>query len=328
MLQRGPALSLFVVAPIVAEFLLGNLSIDLLWLLVVLAPLYGTGALLAREMALRWGRGWFGRFALGLAFGLIEEGLITESLFDPSYLGLRLLDYGYVPLLGIGTWWTVFVLSLHSIWSICASIGLAESLWPEQRRARWLSDGYLPVTGLVFVAAGVATNWLSGKPASVATSFQIAGVVLLVWAVIVATAYGSWLATGSDDRHQAPRPRIVGGTSFVLLSIFMMSTWSMTSIPVTANVAWMLGVLTLLAWRLRRWSRRHGWDGRHELAATIGALATYAWWGLVLPATVSRVDEVVDTIGNVVVIAGVGMLVGVAHSRVRKRRETNVRGSC
>jgi hypothetical protein len=44
-MKRGiwPELALFFVAPLVAEFLLGNLPIKLLPTLVVLAPLYGGG---------------------------------------------------------------------------------------------------------------------------------------------------------------------------------------------------------------------------------------------------------------------------------------------
>ena len=57
--RRGiwPALALFITAPLVAEFLLGNLPIKLLSALIVLGPLYGGGALLIREWVRRTGRG-------------------------------------------------------------------------------------------------------------------------------------------------------------------------------------------------------------------------------------------------------------------------------
>jgi hypothetical protein len=32
---------------------------------------------------------------LGLIYAVIEEAFVTQSLFNPNYLGLRLLDYGY-----------------------------------------------------------------------------------------------------------------------------------------------------------------------------------------------------------------------------------------
>jgi hypothetical protein len=94
---------------LVGEFLLGNMPITWIWLMLVLAPLYGGGALLVRETAVRLGAGWPGIFLLGLAYGIVEEAYVDMSLFNPNFLGLRLLDYGYVPALGIGAWWTVFV---------------------------------------------------------------------------------------------------------------------------------------------------------------------------------------------------------------------------
>ena len=52
-----PAVGLFFLGPLVAEFLLGDLPINLLGALVILAPLYGGGALLIREVVRRTGRG-------------------------------------------------------------------------------------------------------------------------------------------------------------------------------------------------------------------------------------------------------------------------------
>ena len=96
------AAGLFLLAPLIGEFLLGNMPITWLWTLIVLAPLYGAGALLVRETAVRLGAGWPGIFLLGLAYGIVEEAYVDQSLFNPNFLGLRLLDYGFVPSLGIG----------------------------------------------------------------------------------------------------------------------------------------------------------------------------------------------------------------------------------
>ena len=50
--RRGiaPAIGLFFVAPLVAEYLLGDIPIKMLGVLAILAPLYGGGALLIREV--------------------------------------------------------------------------------------------------------------------------------------------------------------------------------------------------------------------------------------------------------------------------------------
>ena len=95
--RTAPAVGLFFLAPLVAEFLLGNLPITLLPALVLLAPLYGGGALLIREATRRAGRGVPTMLVLGVGYGLLEEGIATQSLFNPHYVGADLLSVGYVP---------------------------------------------------------------------------------------------------------------------------------------------------------------------------------------------------------------------------------------
>src|SRR4029453_18064848 len=114
--RLAPAVLLTVLAPIVAEFLLGDFSVRQIGIALVLLPLYGGGALLIREVSRRAGRGWPAIVLLGLAYSLFEEGFLTQSLFNPNYVGQRLLDYGYVPRLGTSLNWAFFVLSIHIVW--------------------------------------------------------------------------------------------------------------------------------------------------------------------------------------------------------------------
>ena len=134
--MRGvaPAIVLFLTAPIVAEFLLGNMPITMLGLLAVLAPMYGGGALLVRETVRRTGRGWPSILVLGIAYGILEEAYFDQTLFNPDFLGLHLhlLDPAFLPALGIGVWWTIFVLTLHTVWSITVPIALVEAMVPER----------------------------------------------------------------------------------------------------------------------------------------------------------------------------------------------------
>ena len=150
-----PAISLFLIAPLVAEYLLGSLSFGQLWLFPIMALMYGGGALWSGRGPRRSGRGWPTILTLGLAYAFVEEGLATQSLFNPHYLGLRLLDRGYIPQLGIGAPWTVYVLLIHVVWSIAVPIGLVEWLFPAQRTTPWLKAFGFAVS-LAFYLLGVA----------------------------------------------------------------------------------------------------------------------------------------------------------------------------
>ena len=86
-------LGLFFLAPISAEYLLGYDDIigrpwELVFGLLIFGPLYGAPALLIREAARRAGRGWPTILTLSFAAGLIQAGLIDQSLFNPDYRGI------------------------------------------------------------------------------------------------------------------------------------------------------------------------------------------------------------------------------------------------
>jgi hypothetical protein len=88
MRQRLPALVLVFMAPLVAELLAGTTPLGqplvLAFLLPIYLPLYGAGALLMRELVRRSGRGWASMLLLGAAYGFIEEGFASQSLFNPT----------------------------------------------------------------------------------------------------------------------------------------------------------------------------------------------------------------------------------------------------
>ena len=156
----APAVGLFFLAPLVSEFLLGDLPITMLGALVILAPLYGGGALLIREVARRRGLGWPGIFVLALAYAVIEEAFTTQTLFNPNYLhlNLHLLEPAYIPALGIGAWWTIFVLTLHTVWSVSTSIALVEAMVPERSQTPWLKAPGLAITAVLLTLAAIAST--------------------------------------------------------------------------------------------------------------------------------------------------------------------------
>ncbi|MES1200430.1 MAG: hypothetical protein ABUS57_03165 [Pseudomonadota bacterium] len=115
------ALSLFVLSPLIAEYLLGSLPMNMIAILPIMALMYGSAAVLIREIVRRTGRGWVTLILLATAYGFLEEGLVTQSLWNPNYLHLRLLDYGYVPFLGTVRDPVVSRLSAHRVLHLQAS---------------------------------------------------------------------------------------------------------------------------------------------------------------------------------------------------------------
>lgn len=325
----GAAVGLFVLAPLIGEYLLGNLPITWLGALPVLALLYGGGALLIRESARQAALSWPGIVGLGVAYAVIEEAFVTQSLFNPDYLGLRLLDYGYLPGLRLSAWWTVFVVTLHAVWSTAVPIALAEAMTPAAPRTPWLGRVGLTVTTGLFLAGCVVNRGLQEDTFRASTS-------QLVWsavAVVVVTALA--VKAGRADRQRpdepgrraarsigdtAPSPRLVGAAFLVLGSAFMGLAILVPAIPAALNVVGMLGVLVAGGGLLWRWSQRSGWSAAHTLAVAAGLVLTYTWYGFVQIPSVGAIAPNADAAGNALLAAGAVALLVVAKRRVNGPR--------
>jgi hypothetical protein len=138
---RKPILLLFFLSPLIGEGLSGstpplaflNPAVTLL-----LACLYGSGALLVRDYARRWQKGWRSILILGAAYGIIEEGIMVRSFFSPTWKDLGLLAT-YGRWLGTNWVWAEWLAIYHAIFSITIPIFLVELTYPQSKTRIWLS---------------------------------------------------------------------------------------------------------------------------------------------------------------------------------------------
>jgi hypothetical protein len=209
---------------------------------------------------------------------LVEEGFVTQTLFNPNYLHLNLglLKPAYIPALGIGGWWTVYVLSLHTVWSISVSVALMEALVPERATTPWLGNLGLGVTAVLF-ALGAA----------------VAAVVLTMVAFLLPK--GSRKGPKAEETgRRAPSPWLVGMAALVAGSIFMLvpKRWGWRAVGVYAAV----DVAMIVA--VSRWSKLEAWSGMHRLALAGGAALVYAWHSFVQVPVVGNKSLMVARAGN------------------------------
>nr|MDT0657820.1 hypothetical protein [Micromonospora sp. DSM 115978] len=310
----APALGLFLLAPLVAEYLLGNIAIDQIAGLLVLAPMYGGGALLIRELARRTGRGWPTMFLLALAYGLLEAGLLDQSLFNPSYLGYDFQTTAHVEQLGVSAYYALIFLVGHTVWSIAVPIALVESFTPAHRTTPWLGRFGLLLTAVVFAAGcgfifydhQVTEDFLPQQRQLLGTAGLI---LLLVVLAFLVRRTRNRPATG----RPAPDPWLVGGVAFLAGSLFWRIPEDRTGIALGVLLVLVLAVAVL------RWSRRPGWDARHRLALAAGAVLTYCWFAFTIPPMLGTAGTV-DLIGNAVFGAAAILLLLAAGRAVRTGR--------
>jgi hypothetical protein len=275
MKRVAPAFALFFLAPFIAEYLLGDFPLTKLGYMFIMAPMYGGGALLIREVVRRSGKGWPTIFVLAFAYAVLEEAFTTQTLFNPNYLHLNmhLLDHAYIPALGIGAWWTVFVLTLHTVWSISTSIALVEACVPDRASAPWLHWPGLTVDTILFVLAAIASTRFEIKHdhfLATTAQFSISGLIIVL-AVIAAFFLPTRKTVASAT--PAPDPFALGTLALIAASIFLLVppalAWIAVAIYLLLDIA-VIAAITAL-------SHRPGWDGRHRLALAAGAALAYGW---------------------------------------------------
>jgi hypothetical protein len=271
--NTSAVITLFFVTPLVAEYLLGDLPLKLLAALIVLAPAYGGAAVLIRETARRTGRGWPTMLVLGAAYTLIGEGLVTQSLFNHDYLKMHmhLLDHAYIPALGIGGWWTLFMFNLHTFWSMGVSIALVEALFPADAEMPWLGRVGDSVVAVVFVL-GTAANFGIGFKQNqfVASDAQLLSAAVLSVLLIVS----AFLIPARRSRRAGGMvlsPWVTGAVVFVL-GMGVMNTppkWGWPAVSVLLAIDAVFLVL------VRFFSRQIGWSPQHTLSLAAGGALAY-----------------------------------------------------
>jgi hypothetical protein len=329
----GPALLLIPLAPLIAEFLLGDFSIRMLPLLIVFAPMYGGGAVLIREITRRTGRGWPTMLLLATAYAIVEEAYTTQSLFNPNSAGARLLDHGFIPSLGILLNWTLFVLSIHVVWSVATPILIAEGIAAERRTRPWLKMPGLAITVVLFLLGGaMTTNYsLHASPFRASVAQLASAGVFVVIAIVAAFAFRPASMSVSAN-GETPTPWLVGGFAFIASAALVAIEARGRGGHLTATQG-LVGqiVCELMAIVLiSRWSRWRGWESAHYLAIALGTSLTYAAFGLYAFAVEGHTHlgtptGPIDIAGQIVLTLVVVALIG--WGMRRSQRAAGLRGA-
>jgi hypothetical protein len=316
------AIGLFFLSPLVGEFLLGNEPITSLPGLFLLAPMYGGGALLIREIARRTGRGWPTMVLLAAAYGLLEEGPIDQLLFNPAYLGLdSFVGLAKVPVLDVSASLIQATLTLHTVWSVCVPIAIMETFSDDPKRP-WLGNVGLAVTGVAFVAGSVLLAAVQYQQFRfIASVIQFIGSAIIIAALIVLAFVGGRRPAPRSDAP-APAPGLVGAVAFGVSSVYWIESEFLPEDLVSEwlSVGWWFVLVGVIVALCVRWSRRCDWDATHRLALAGGALLTYVWAGFAHAQATNDVPSTVAVLGNMVFGLSAITLLAAAVGGLKRRR--------
>ena len=256
---------------------------------------------------------------LGAAYTLIGEGLVSQSLFNPDYMKKHwhLLYPAYIPSLGIGGWWTVFMFNLHTFWSMGVSIALVEALFPVEAEAPWLGPVGDSVVALVFVLGSAASFGIGFKQNQfVASHAQLVGAALLSALLMVCAflipARRSPMAGGMAPSPWIPSPWVTGAVAFLLgmAALHAPPKWGWAAVGAMLAIDAVFLVLVTL------FSRQTGWSALHVLSLAAGGALDYGIRAFTAKPLVG--GALWMRISNTVFLAAAVWLIGLGARRVMR----------
>jgi hypothetical protein len=315
-----PALTLYLLAPAIGELLSSSAPPTEFFNpfgLLILPALYGSGAILVRELALRWDKRWPSVLTLGIAYGIVEEGLMVKSFFDPGWPDLGLLA-SYGRYFGVNWVWSLALCLYHATISIAIPIMLVELIYPNRRDDHWVGKrGFIGLSILLIVV--VIFGFL------VLTPYKPPFIAYLL--AIVLTIYLYWKASRQPrcwaEPIQSPkRSRLwLALIGFFGVLLFFIITYALPQAgsPVFVTL-FALSALAWGLWRSIRWASGEGaWDDRGRFSLTAGALSFFILLAPIIESDTTRLD---DPSGMSIVAVAAAFMLVILRWKIYKRTAT------
>ncbi|MFG1867445.1 hypothetical protein [Micromonospora arborensis] len=315
-----PVIALLLLAPWAAECSWGGFAIDdFLPVLIFLGPMYGGAAILIRETARHLGTGWPTIVLLAAAFGVLQAGLVDQSLFNPDFLD----DTQYadtrvaaeatlVPGLEFSLRQAFDYVGNHIVLTVCAPIVLIESfLGPDRRLRPWLGRPGLLVVSLIYLLGSLFIfSDINADKVFLASPLQLTFAALLVLALVATALLPRWRRPHPRRFRRAPHPLWVG------LPVVLVRLGSDLT-PGWPGMAIALALAAAAGGMIAYWSSRDGWGQRHVLVAGTAGLVMAAAFAYLVP-PYSPASPAAALAGDIAVTVITVALVGGAWWRLRR----------
>ena len=326
--RRGtaPAITLAVLAPIIAEVLMGSTRLSFIFVLIPEIMVWGCGALMAREAVRRWRGGWISMGVLGVALGAAEEFVIQQTSLAPL-VGVN-PAHAYGRFFGVNVVWMLGLLVFESIWVVLVPVAFVEAMFPERRGEPWLKTRGLFVCGIIFLIGSVFAWYLWTQRARTFVfhmpayhpplAYVGAGVVAIVLLIVAAHGLRGCGHEDPETFRSAGPAWIAAAVAFLLAAPwFMVIGWAFGSMPylpvwvaIVYGSAWSIAAFLLFQW----WTSSPAWSEIHSVAAASGALMASMVMGfLAVPWT--RMDLIGKIVLDVAAVAGMVYLTWKVHGR-------------
>lgn len=154
MRKKYPSVLLIFLSPFIAEFVSGSTPFFTFFrpfVFLIYVGFYGMGTLIIREIVAYKRLNYASVLLLGAAFGVLEEGIILKSWFDPTWMGAAITSK-VLRVYGINILQPFANIVYHAVVSIAAPILLVESV---TSRTPWLSRRKMMACITIFIISAM-----------------------------------------------------------------------------------------------------------------------------------------------------------------------------
>jgi hypothetical protein len=234
--------------PLLTEIVSGNTPVHALTrprIAALLLLAYGLPVVVIREVAVRWRLSTAGVFTLGLAYGILNEGSLAQTLIRFDHVPVDRFDR-YIYAAGFNVAWTIVIVPWHAMPAVVFPMALVASWFPKVAHTPWLGRR-------AFTAASAVTIGLVLFLSVVRTPRPEMLARLVAMAALVAAA------SRMREREPLPpcpcprrlRPFLVGCVAYV---VFFLGSIVLAALRVPAHV--FFAALALVAIALEVVARR------------------------------------------------------------------------
>jgi len=282
--EKGRALwILALMSPTIAELLSGSSPLLEFFNPVgfpLLLGLYGAGVLIVRELSVIWKVGWAGVVVMGIAYGILEEGVAVKSFFDPEWMDLGGLgEYGRY--LGTNWVWAVWLTIYHASVSITLPIIILTMLYPHLRDERLLTRSRFKLVLVILLIDVLVCTLLLNPYVPFAPMYVLSIVAVVAFIMYAKHLPRSFMMPRAGQPTWSPARFAVLGFLFLLVSFFLAGVFVETGVPPVVPVIlmplWCLYVALMIGKHLGTKENRV-----HKAHIVAGMLSFFVVIGVIL----------------------------------------------
>jgi hypothetical protein len=281
----GPALTLMLLAPLIAEVLPGATRVSSIFVLPLEMCIWGGGALLARAAVRHWKLGWLNLLLLGFALSIAEEFLIQQTSLAPMMVQIfKGADYARAG--GINYLYLLWALCYEAVLVVVVPVMVTELIYRSRRHDTWVTRTGVVVAIIAFLIACLPawylwTQFVRDKILHVGiynppAASIVLGAVAFVTLIVLATGPTRRTLAAPSTPLSPPPPWglfVMGAVAGALwFGLLLLAFRIKPEIPPGLAVAGGIAVAAIGCWLVPRFAAHPAFRDAHRMGIALGAM--------------------------------------------------------